>query len=618
MTIKIKETTKDTKLDAYIQPTNNKIIEDYVKDMFDKGEFNPNNIMTNDFLDIPYYTITFENIPTDSSDVKKGANYWDNKLKEFIKRLEDRVNTDISNYSESDLKKVVAENNKDFFIEYIAGIKNNSLDLADEGVKVRYATRLAESITDLQLQEIKDKSSMLEFLDMQLVDKNNAHIDKADDKIIFYASPIHLKLIQKKILEVFNKIDYNNANDINKENIADSVFKQFLSQLLFLDQIKRVDKIYQDNKAEYDKRHKLHLKVDNLIRKLAKKYKDQDTKINDIKKAITKDSDNILEEMQAQDKNIENAKLTTTLLGNRLFTGNEIEVNQAYQVSFLEKNTQKEITTSITIFDNTSKFITLNKKHKDINDAVGSLIDNGIKYCTLKQLYNFINKGTISNDYVEQENLDALLLELNNMDKKVDIDATEQFNLAGYKEYLDEYKKKTGRTPRPIISQDLLNFKIIKNIPLPNGDLIDILAFMDYPAVYDFARQYRQLASYPAEILNLNYSPKSSKNTLQITEITRTIRNELIRAIEMRKSGFNQPLVINNFLCNECQFYDVIDKDITDKNNIHTKVLNKQKRIRYTNNIEVILNNFKDKGYIKGYTINKLGKQNKYSITFKF
>ena len=59
-----------------------------------------------------------------------------------------------------------------------------------------------------------------------------------------------------------------------------------------------------------------------------------------------------------------------------------------------------------------------------------------------------------------------------------------------------------------------------------------------------------------------------------------------------------------------------IDKDIIDKNKIHTKILNKQKRVRYTNNIETILNNFKDKGYIKDYKINKLGKVNKYSITF--
>ena len=204
------------------------------------------------------------------------------------------------------------------------------------------------------------------------------------------------------------------------------------------------------------------------------------------------------------------------------------------------------------------------------------------------------------------------------MDRKADIDATEQFKLRGYQKSLQEYEEKTGTKARPIISQNLINFKILKNIPLPNGEQIDIICFMDYPAIYDYARQYRQLAPYPVEILNLNYSPKNNNknNTIQINDITRTIRNELIRCIELRKSGINQPLVINNFLCNECQFYDVIDKDIIDKNKIHTKILNKQKRVRYTNNIETILNNFKDKGYIKDYKINKLGKVNKYSITF--
>lgn len=608
---------------GYIKPKNNKVIEDIIKDnvknMFDKNEFNPNNIMTNDFLDIPFYTTYFEDIPRDNTEVRKGADYWDNKLKEYIKRLENRLKVDISSYDLDTLKDAIVENNKDFLLDYIGGIKNNSLDLANESVKVRYATRLAESLADIQIQEIKENASIIEFLNLQLVDKNNAHTDTANDKIVLYANVNDLQFIQKHIKDVFNKLDYNNVVDANKEQIAESILKQDLVKFVYLEQIKRVDKIYNDNKKDFDKRHKLHIKVNNLISKLANKYKEQANYLNQPRyRAIEPNNDNILEEMQAQDKNIEKAKLTTTLLGNKLFTGNEIEVNQAYEISYLEKSTQKEITTSITIFDDTSKFIKLSKKHKDINDAVGSLIDNGIKYCTLKQLYNFINKGIISNDYVEQENLDALLVELNKMDKKADIDATEQFKLKGYQESLQEYKKKTGKTPRPVISQDLLNFKLLKNVPLPNGDLIDIICFMDYPAVYDFARQFQQLAPYPAEILNLNYSPKSSKNTLQITEITRTIRNELIRAIELRRGGFNQPLVINNFLCNECQFYDVIDKNIIDKNKIHTKVLNKQKRIRYTNNIEVILKNFIDKGYIKGYTINKLGKQNKYSITFKF
>jgi hypothetical protein len=161
---------------------------------------------------------------------------------------------------------------------------------------------------------------------------------------------------------------------------------------------------------------------------------------------------------------------------------------------------------------------------------------------------------------------------------------------------------------------------MLKNFPLKNGETTTIICFMDYPAVYDYARQYRQLAPYPAEILNIGYSPKGNKNksTIQINDITKTIRNELIRAIELRKSNYNKPIVINNFLCSKCQFYDVIDKDVKDNNGNYTKVLNKQKRIRYTNNIETILNNFIDKEYIKGYTINKKGRADKYSISIYF
>lgn len=608
MTIKVKKTTKDTKLDAYIQPTNNKIIEDYVKSMFDKGEFNPNNIMTNDFLDIPFYTLTFENIPADTNEVKKGANYWDNKLKEFIKRLEDRVNTDISNYSESDLKNAVAENNKDFFIEYLGGIKNNSLDLADEGVRLRYATRIAESITDLQLQEIKDKASMLKFLEMQLTDKNNAHIDKADDKITFYVSPIDLKLVQKKILEVFDKIDYHNASEINKEQIADSVFKQTLSQLLYLDQIKRADKQYEDNKAEYDKRHKLHLKVNNLTSKLAKIYKEQLDFINNSKLKVNAGED-ILNEMQQQNKNIDNLSLTTTLVNTKIFDDFTFKSGEMVNVpiNYIDKNAKTQQTDKIyiTLTEKDNKDITLTPKHKVINDRIGTLIDYGYNKITARKLYNFINKGEISNDYVEPAKLEELKNDLNKMAVMGELDASEQFNNAIYKSRLDEYNKKTDNKGSAILHQHLLNFKYLEYKLAKGEDVMYYYVFLDYPLFYQYAKQIKQIAVVPAEIYNINDIPskikklnKAFKYKTQITDITGTIRDNLINDIELRKSKYNNNINISNFF-DECKFKD----------------LDKRARETRLKAIETILNNWILKDYIKGYSLISNGKIKKYAIS---
>ena len=55
--------------------------------------------------------------------------------------------------------------------------------------------------------------------------------------------------------------------------------------------------------------------------------------------------------------------------------------------------------------------------------------------------------------------------------------------------------------------------------------------------------------------------------------------------------------------------YDVVDKDNTNK------VINADKRKDRCKKIELILDTFKDKGYIKGYKINPKGNVKKYSIS---
>ena len=605
---------------------NGKKIEDIIKENAEKmltinGEIDPANIVNNDIVDLNLLSLYDSNnnlINYDLEGVRKGKEYWEEKTDQYIETLQERLNADLSSISKDELKELIVEHNREFLTTFVAGIKANALDLADKNTQVGYANRLANTLTDLQAQEIQ-KIGIKKFLKLDL--------DKKPYPIIYYIDVDTLKNLQKGAIDTYNNAEerYKHIKDTALfKSIEQITFDTLISEILVNaigQQISRVKKIYNDDKKFYDSRHKKRKKIDKLLVDISKKYKELNDYFSKPRyRALDTDGSNIVEEMQLQDKNLESAKFNTTLLSNKLFTGKDIESGTPYQFSFKEKTSLEDITTSITIYDSKSNIIQLSKEHRDINDAVGSLLDNGIRYLTFKQLYNFINKGIISNEPVEQDKIDNLLKDLYKMDRKADIDATEQFKLKGYQEYLQEYEKKTGTKARPVISQNLINFKIYKNIPLPNGEQIDIICFMDYPAIYDYARQYRQLAPYPVEILNLNYSPKGNKkdNTTQINEISRTIRNELIRNIELRKSGYNQPLVINNFLCNECQFYDVIDKDIIDKNKIHTKILNKQKRVRYTNTIEVILNNFKDKGYIKDYKVNKLGKVNKYSITFTF
>lgn len=620
-----KETKPNTPADNHYIKINGKKLEDYViekaEEMLSKrGDIDPLNLINSDVVDLNLLSVYDNNhnvINYNLEGAKRGNEYWEEKTDEYIKTLEEINSLDISSFNRDKLKEVIVKHNKTFIVEFIMGIKANALDLASESTRLGYASRLADTLTDLQLQEIQ-KIGIKDFLELDLSNKPTT--------LNYYIDIEILKQVQEKAKTEFNELEekYKNAlKTLNKtagELIHSLIGSEILVNLLETQQ-KKVYEIYTENKDFYDKRHEKRNKIQHLTNEISQKLKEQNAYLNTPRyRALDVDNSDVLEQMQSQSKDIEKVKINTSLLGNKLFTNKELETGTPYKFSYKERNNNEDITTSITIYDSKSNIIKLSKTNRDINDAVGSLLDSGVRFITLKQLYNFINKGIISNEPVEQDKIDELIKDLYKMDRKAEIDATDQFKLKGYQPHLQAYEEKTGLKARPIISQNLINFKMLKNVPLANGELIDVIQFMDYPAVYDYARQYRQLAPYPAEILNLNYSPKGSNddNTIQINDITRTIRNELIRCIELRKSGVNQPLVINNFLCNECQFYDVIDKDTIDKNKIHTKILNKQKRVRYTKSIETILNNFKDKGYIKNYTINKQGKVNKYSITFKF
>lgn len=605
------------------------------------------NKLTLPNTNIQFYDLI--NINNETNLNQKISTKYDEFLDNFIIALNKFLDFDFTDFDDDGFSDVIRCFNH-FYVKLYTLISPNTQDLFDKTIRYNEIIKNAKIVVDLQINEIENAG----YLNNKFL---IAKFDADTKPFTYYTKVEYLETAKEKLNKLKLNINEENISLILNNEITDEDFKaeidasnlaniydkiqdiknnnydivkDFLFITLFNLEIQehyiKINTIVTNNIESYKKRHNKIKEIDKITSKIVKLFQDTDKKIAEKEKQIKQhqnifsDNENILKEMQNQNKNLDKAKFNITLLSNKLFLGQDIESGKPYDISFEEKNTKRDITTYLTIYDSKSQIINLNKEHRDINDAVGTLLDNEYRCISLKQLYNFINKGIISNDSVEEKNLNKLLNNLYKMDRKIEIDATEQFNLAGYKEYLKEYEEKTGTKARPIISQNLLNFKLYKDFPLPNGELTDIIQFMDYPAVYDYARQYRQLAPYPVEILNLNYSPKGSNNdnTIKINDITRGIRNALARCVELRKSGVNRPLVINNFLCNDCQFYDVIDKDIMDKNKIHTKVLNKQKRGRYTKNIEIILNNWVDKNYIKGYTINKQGKSPKYSISFKF
>lgn len=618
---------------------NGKKIEDVIKENVEKmlsitGEIDPANVVQRDIVDLNLLSMYDSNnsvIHYDLKDVKKGSDYWEKETDKYIKTLKAKAKEDISSLSKDELSDLIENHNKEYLKVYIAGIKSNALDLANEITRRGYANRLADTLADLQIQEI-NKIGVKEFLELDL--------DKKPYQFTYYIDVKDLKIAQKNTIQTANDIDkyYKDQYPNHKikwkstktERNTNLLFSDIKS-IILVEQEKRVQKIYEDNKELYDKRYKKRLQIDKLLNEIALKYKEQNDYLNRprfraLDNDIVDNTTELLNDIQSKNRKLEKTNYNTTLVGNKIFSNNEYDTNDIsnldkvnakdeyglsyYKVNIPTKN-QEITTTTITLFNRGATGVYLSKNDKSINDAIGTLIDAGHKGAILKQLYNFINKGELSNDYVPQENLDNLLKEMLNMDVKIEIDYSEQFNLAGYKKALEDYEKKTGKKAQPKLLQSLLNIKVLKDVPLPNGETTTIIQFMDYPAIYDYAKRIKQIASVPAEIKNIGYNPKRSNRAVQITPLTSIMRDVLVQQIELRKSGVNLDIVINHFF-SECQFYDVIDK-----NNIN-KVINNDKRKDRCKKLEIILDTFIDKNYIKDYKINSRGRVNKYSITIKF
>lgn len=598
---------------------NGKKIDDIIKENAEKmltinGELDPVNIVNNDMVDLNLLSLYDSNnnlINYDLEGVKKGSDYWENKTDEYIKTLQDRLNEDLSSISKDELKELIVIHNKDFLTQYIAGISANALNLANESTRLGYANRLANALTDLQVQDIA-KISGTKFLELDL--------DKKPYQFIYYIDLDILKRVQEHIKKTIKKLDTSMEDISDKNSFIYDLLKQDLVQLALLEQIKKVDKMYQEQKSFYDKRNRKRKKIDKLLQDISKKYKELNDYFSTPKyRALdVSNREDIINKVATQSKDIEKTNYTTTLVGKYFFNG-KYEIGTAYPVVI---DRERDIQTNFTLVETgnaiklagTDKTITLTKDLKAINDAVGTLIDNQCNIITSKQLYNFITKGKITNDYVPQENIEDLLDKLNKLKITGEIDATIQLKDTGYQAILEDYERTTGEKAQPRLQKDLVSFEIIKDVVLPNKEKTDFILFNSYPLLYQYAKQLKQIAPVPAEIKDINYTPKPSgkNNTIQITALTSLMRDELINEILLRKSRHNNPINLNNFLANNCNFYDIIDKNNTDN------VLNPNQRKRYIAKIETILNNFKDKKFIQDYHVIRKGKVIKHSIQLIF
>lgn len=599
----------------YYVKINGKKIEDVIRDNVEKmisitGEIDPANVVQRDIVDLNLLSMYDSNnniIHYDLEGVKKGSDYWEKETDKYIKTLKAKAKEDISSLSKDELKEKIESHNKEYLNVYIAGIKANALDLANDNTRRGYANRLADTLTDLQLQDII-KISGTKFLELDL--------DKKPYQFIYYIDLEILKRVQAHINQTIKKLAKSMEDISDKNSFIYDLLKQDLIQLALLEQIKKVDKMYQEQKSFYDKRNRKRKKIDKLLQDISKKYKEHNDYLSTpcTRALDVANKEDILNKVATQNREIGKTNYTTTLVGKYFFNG-KYEIGTTYPV-VVDKD--RDIQTNFTLIETgnaiklagTDKTITLTKDLKAINDAIGTLIDNRYNIITSKQLYNFITKGKITNDYVPQENIDDLLDKLNKLKITGEIDATIQLQDSGYQKKLDDYERETGEKITPKLQKDLVSFEIIKGVLLPNKEKTDLILFTSYPLLYQYAKVLQQITPVPAEIKDINYTPKPSgkNNTLQITALTSLLRDELINEILLRQKKYNSPINLNNFLANNCNFYDIIDKNNTDI------VLNSNQRKRYIAKIEIILNNFKDKGFIKSYQVIRKGKIIKHSI----
>ena len=181
-------------------------IEDVIRDNVEKmmsitGEIDPANVVQRDIVDLNLLSMYDSNnnvIHYDLEGVRKGSDYWEKETDKYIKTLKAKAKEDISSLSKDELNDKITEHNKEYLNVYIAGIKANALDLANENTRRGYANRLADTLADLQIQEI-NKIGVKEFLELDL--------DKKPYQFTYYIDVKDLKMAQKNTIQTAKDID---------------------------------------------------------------------------------------------------------------------------------------------------------------------------------------------------------------------------------------------------------------------------------------------------------------------------------------------------------------------------------------------------------------------------
>jgi hypothetical protein len=347
----------------------------------------------------PYLAISINTIknhpiePTYISEQKDKTNLL--KFKEYLQRLKDRYNQDLSNTTEDELKDLIRTNNYDFISSYLA-LTQRCYNLLDEDAKNSYIMKLSDAITNLQVYQINHylKDNKLNIEDfITKVDIKTAEVDL----IIAEADLIN---IQVNVREKIKILDADNLDD--KLDQIMFLLKEGIFTLTNDIQTKEINLNIKDNIKYYKTIQDYYKDTDTLIKQISKKYQ---TKLN---------------ELQTTETYTEGIKPTEgtkqyPLIATKLFNGNLIPLNKSTNINSINGDRHKDpinITISIDDKDLTdlSTLPTIIDLYKNDNKVALLPIDLPL-WLSLEKL-NILNGGNkpitledAFNDMVEDKNV---------------------------------------------------------------------------------------------------------------------------------------------------------------------------------------------------------------------
>lgn len=220
---------------------------------------------------------------------------------------------------------------------------------------------------------------------------------------------------------------------------------------------------------------------------------------------------------------------------------------------------------------------------KAVMNTICTLYLAGNKIITISSIFKTMNGNTTKEPRkTQRDKLTQSLTKLNN--HIISINFSSETG-AGF---LDaELIKQDERISNDTITGRLIEFRV-HNIVTTKGNEIDAVQILAEPTLltYSLIKKNKQIVTIPAGMLNIE--------SVSITDDVIVIKEYLAKQAKLMVTGKpkRSSKILLDTICSEC--------DLTPKNPVEAK------RIRDT--ITKILDEWKDKGYISGYTINKKGK----------